>query len=85
MRRRKASHRPLHYYDPIGAALRTGIREMVQDIVREIARAAIADYTAGIVRRELAIPGGTKTGWRIIDGRPVHWRKAKRLMRRPRR
>ncbi len=79
MRRHKASRSPLWHHDP------TGLRAMVQDIVRTIARTVVANYVAEIVRRELATPGGTKTGWRIIDGQPVHWRKAKRLMRRPRR
>ena len=81
MRPRKVPPRPIHHHDPVVAAYVGGIRAIMRDIVREIARAAIADYTAKIVERELATPGGTKTGWRVMDGQPVHWRRAKRLAR----
>lgn len=81
MRLHKTPPRPIRHHDPVVAAYVAGIRAIMRDIVREIARAAIADYTANIVARELATPGGTKTGWRIIDGQPVHWRRAKKLAR----
>lgn len=85
MRRRKAFQRlgvsTLHH-DPMVELMRAMVRRIVGDFGRQIARNLIAEYKAGIVARELATPGGTKTGWRIIDGQPVHWRKAKRLMRR---
>lgn len=84
MRQYKVSRRLVRHYDPYAAGYLADVRKMVQDVVREIARAAIADYTAKIVERELATPGGTKTGWRIIEGEPVHWRRAKRLQRKRR-